>query len=68
MNAPVISRATIQKMGAAAFKAKKSRNSHEMNPHAAALHDWLIGYDQAANEYHHGASANKRVDARQVAV
>lgn len=36
--------------GAAAARAGRARNSHQMNPNAAALTDWMAGYNSVAGE------------------
>jgi len=48
----IISRATIRALARAAFDRGESRDSHNMNPGATALVDWLTAYDQAAEEWH----------------
>ncbi|MEX5744677.1 hypothetical protein [Massilia sp. X63] len=46
----IFSREAMQQRGADAFNAGRPRDSHGMNPFAAALPDWLAGYDRAAQE------------------
>jgi len=46
----IISRDVIRALGRAAFVRGDCRDSHQMNPGAAALVDWLAAYDQAADE------------------
>ena len=47
MTDQIVSRAMIFNKGAAAFNAGRPRDSHNMNPWAPALPDWLAGYDHA---------------------
>lgn len=51
MDEAIIPRATIRARGAAAFNANRSRDSHNMNPGAAALAEWLEGFDEAAKAW-----------------
>lgn len=51
MSDQIISREAIRARGRAAFNAGKPRDSHNMNWHAAALPDWLDGYDRAYAEW-----------------
>lgn len=51
----IISREQIRERARAAFKAGRSRDSHEMNWHALALPTWLHEYDQLAAEAKHRA-------------
>ena len=48
MDGPIISRATIRAMARSAFERGQDRDSHNMNPGAAALVDWLAEYDLCA--------------------
>ena len=52
MDEAIIPRATMRQRGADAFNAGRDRDSHNMNPGAAALPDWLEGFDQAAKAWH----------------
>jgi hypothetical protein len=47
----IVSRDTMRARGRNAFNAGRSRDSHGMNPCAAALADWHQGYDQAAQDW-----------------
>ena len=47
MDEAIIPRSTIRARGAAAFNAGRSRDAHNMNPGAAALAEWLEGFDEA---------------------
>jgi hypothetical protein len=46
MNDQIISREQIRALARAAFEAGRSRESHNMNWHAAALPTWLAEYDR----------------------
>lgn len=46
----IVSRDTIRARARAAFERGASRDSHNMNPDAAALADWLAEYDRCAAE------------------
>ncbi len=61
----IVSRATMQKRGAADFKAGKARADHAMNPWAPALEDWFLGYDRAADEHYHPMRKESHVDVAQ---
>ena len=50
MDLPVISRETIRQRGADAFDRGLSINDHGMNPWAAAVADWQVGYLQRKAE------------------
>ena len=50
MDEAIIPRETIRQRGRDAFNAGRPRDSHNMNPCAAALPDWLEGFDQAAQQ------------------
>ena len=52
MDQAIISRDTIRARGAAAFNAGRSRDSHNMNPGAAALSEWLDGFDSEAKAWY----------------
>lgn len=47
----IVSGDTMRARGRNAFNAGRSRDSHGMNPCAAALADWHQGYDQAAQDW-----------------
>ena len=65
----IISRADIRARARAAFYSNKPRTSHNMNPHAAALFDWLEEYDRCANQRTHFAiMESQRFDAAQVSI
>lgn len=66
----IISRATIRNRARKAFDRGQSRDSHGMNPGAAAIFDWNEEYDRCTVQMNHLAmTAMKRVDvAQQVAV
>lgn len=49
MDLPIVSRASIRAMARAAFERGQARDSHNMNPGAAALVDWLAEYDRCAH-------------------
>jgi hypothetical protein len=48
----IVSRDTIRARARAAFDSGASRDSHNMNPDAAALADWLSEYDRCAQAWH----------------
>lgn len=50
MTAAILTRDDVRARARAAFEAGKSRDSHEMNWHAAALVDWLEEYNRLAFE------------------
>lgn len=52
MDHSIFSRATMRKRGADAFNAGRTRCSHNMNHDAAALPDWLEGFDHAAQAWY----------------
>lgn len=52
MDQSIISRDTMRARGAAAFDKGAPRDSHNMNPSAAALVDWLAGFDAAAQAWY----------------
>ena len=52
MDEAIVSRSVIRQRGADAFNAGRDRDSHNMNPWAPALVDWLAGFDQAAQAWH----------------
>lgn len=52
MDHSIISRATMRQRGADAFNAGRTRSCHNMNHDAAALADWLEGFDRAAQAWH----------------
>lgn len=60
----IIARSVIQARGATAFKRGKARDAHDMNPGAAAIADFYIGYDAEAKTHSATATAG-RVDAVQ---
>lgn len=47
MTDQIVSRKMMFERGADAFNAGRTRDSHGMNPWAAALPDWLAGYHDA---------------------
>lgn len=51
MDQAIIHRETICQRGRDAFTAGRTRDSHNMNPGATALEDWLAGFDQAARAW-----------------
>lgn len=55
----IISREQIRERARRAFHAGRSRDSHEMNWHAAALPTWLQEYDRLAAI---ARQAQRRVD------
>lgn len=62
----IVSRAHIRAKARAAFDASLSRDSHNMNPGAAALFDWFEEYDRCAAQMNHiRITSNRRVDAAQ---
>ncbi len=52
MDEAIIPRARIRQRGVDAFNAGRDRDSHNMNHGAAALPDWLAGFDEAAQAWH----------------
>lgn len=52
MNDQIVSKANIRKKARAAFERGASRDSHNMNPGAPALDDWLDEYDLCTQQWH----------------
>lgn len=52
MTDQIVSRKMMFDRGADAFNAGRTRDSHNMNPWAPALADWLAGFDRAAQVWH----------------
>lgn len=63
MNESIISRETIRARARRAFFAGQPRDSHCMNPGAAALVDWLAEYDRLADEQLHEQRRAERLAA-----
>lgn len=61
MTDQIVSRESMRARGRNAFNAGRSRDSHDMNPWAAALADWHQGYDQAAQEWRRVARPQAQV-------
>ncbi len=56
----IISRDAIRTRARAAFTAGRGRDSHNMNPGAAALATWLEEYDRLTNEHRHDLALESR--------
>lgn len=51
MNDSIVSRDTIRARARKAFNSGAARDSHNMNPDALALVDWLAEYDRCYAEW-----------------
>jgi hypothetical protein len=60
MTESIISRETIRARARSAFATGQSRDSHGMNPGAAALVDWLAEYDRLTAERANDISRESR--------
>lgn len=63
----IIRRDLIEAKARQAASAGLSRDSHNMNWHAAALPTWLAEYDRMQHTINHIAAVEARVDAAQEA-